>query len=285
MPDSLTRLREADPAAHAETPQPPDDVLRAILATPPERKRRRAPRIVLAGAALAAAAVVAIAALPDEHRPARPRRSARASPSAPTRPRVPQPDFITYTETTTVQTGPPKLESYDKLRQWQYQDRMHNVMDTRQSRGTWVYEHDQNGGTFRTLMHNNKGGKDFQVTHKTDPGWDPEELEQGFKVGVTTLVDRFREQIAGAKDLGETTFNGKPAHAYSVAADAKKRIVGPTTYYVDPQTAYPLGQHGVLRDDESRSPRPSTATSSSRPRRRTWPTSTRRTSTRRPKSR
>ena len=63
-------------------------------------------------------------------------------------------------------------------------------------------------------MHNNKGGSEFQITHKTDPGWDPEELEQGFKVGVTTLVDRFREQIRKAQDLGETTFNGKPAHAY-----------------------------------------------------------------------
>ena len=125
------------------------------------------------------------------------------------------PDFITYTETTTVQTGVPSMETRDTLRQWQYRDRMHNFMDTVQPRGTWIYEHDQNGGTFRTLI-NDKGGR-VQVTHKTDPGWDREELEQGFKVGVTTLVERFREQIRSAQDLGETTFNGKPAHAYRVA--------------------------------------------------------------------
>jgi len=243
MPDALTRLREADPAAHAETPAPPDDVLRAILATPatPAERRRRAPRVVLAGAALAAAAVVAIAALPDTsttRAPAPIRASLAERAYAAT---LPKPDFITYTETTTVQTGSPRLESRDTLKQWQYQDRMHNVMHTTQPRGTWVYEHDQNAGTFRTLMYNNKGGKDFQVTRKTDPGWDPEELEQGFKAGVTTLVDRFREQIGKAKDLGETTFNGKPAHAYRGAADPKDRVISATTYYVDPQTAHPLG--------------------------------------------
>ena len=246
MPDSLTRLREADPAARAETPQPPDDVLRAILATPPS-----------------ASAV----ARPGSSSPAPPSRRPRwsRSPRCPTTDRtpapiraslaerayaatLPKPDFITYTETTTVQTGAPRLESRDTLKQWQYQDRMHNVMHTTQPRGTWVYEHDQNGGTFRTLMHNNKGGKDFQVTRKTDPGWDPEELEQGFKVGVTTLVDRFREQIGKAQDLGETTFNGKPAHAYRGAADAKDRVIGATTYYVDPQTAYPLGSTMAFGD-------------------------------------
>jgi len=246
MPDSLTRLREADPAARAETPQPPDDVLRAILATPPERKRRRAPRIVLAGAVLAAAAVVALAALPDNHRTPAPIRASLAERAYAAT--LPMPNLTTNTETRTVQTGAPSLESRDTLKQWQYQDRMHNVMHTTQPRGTWVYEHDQNGGTFRTLMHNNQGGKDFQITRRTDPGWDPDELQQGFKVGVTTLVDRFREQIAKAQDLGETTFDGKPAHAYRGAADAKDRVIAATTYYVDPKTAYPLGSTMAFGD-------------------------------------
>jgi len=240
MPDALTRLREADPAAHHDTAAP-EDVLRAILATPVEapNKRRRAPRLVLATGALAAAAVVAIAALPgSEHAPAPIARSLADRAYAAT---APMADFITYTETTTVQTGgPPSLESRDTLKQWQYQDRMHNVMGTVQPRGEWTYEHDQDGGTFRTLMHNDKGGSDFQVTHKTDPGWDPDELEEGFKVGVTTLVDQFRDAIKGAQDLGETTFNGRPAHAYR-AAPAAKRMPGDMTYYVDPKSAIPLG--------------------------------------------
>lgn len=236
MPDVLTRLQQADPAAH-DAAAPPEAVLHAILASPPERPRRRAPRILLAGAALTAAAVVAVAALPGSERAPAPIRASLADRAYAAT--LPKPDFITYTETTTVQTGDPKLYSRDTLKQWQYRDRMHNVMDTTQPRGTWRYEHDQNGGTFRTLMHNDKGGHELQVTHRTDPGWDPEELAEGFKVGVTTLVDRFREAIKGAQDLGEATFDGKRAHAYR--SDSGPRRIGVTTYYVDPETAYPLG--------------------------------------------
>ncbi|MDA0184179.1 hypothetical protein OJ997_27975 [Solirubrobacter phytolaccae] len=246
MPDPVLELRESDPAAHARVSPPPDDVLRAILATPPEqhrRRTRRAPRVALAVTALAAAAVVALAALPGaDHAPGPIRASLAERAFAATAPR----DLITYTETTSVQTGLPTLESYDKLRQWQYRDRMHNVMETRQPRGEWRYEHDQDGGTFRTLMHNDKGGHEVQVTKKTDPGWDPEELEQGFKVGVTTLVDRFREEIRGAEDLGETTFNGKPAHAYRAGPSERRMPPGTTVYYVDPETAKPLGSRTTI---------------------------------------
>lgn len=252
MPDPVLELRESDPAAHAQAGPPPDDVLRAILATPPERHRgrsRRAPRIVLAATALALAAVVAVATLPtaDDDAPAPIRASLAERAFAAT---APKPEFITYTETTTVQTGLPTVESYDKLRQWQYQDRMHNVMETRQRRGEWRYEHDQNGGTFRTLMHNDKGGTEVQVTRKTDPGWDPEELAEGFKTGVTTLVETFRERIRGAEDLGETTFNGKPAHAYRAVSDGRRLPPGVTVYYVDPQDALPLGSRTTFTSYE-----------------------------------
>jgi len=243
MTDPVLQLRESDPAAHTRTGPPPDDVLRAILSTPPERHRsrtRRAPRIVLAVTALAAAVVVAIAALPGADNAPGPIRASLAERAFAAT--APQPDFITYTETTTVQTGAPKLESYDKLRQWQYRDRMHNFMETRQPRGEWLYEHDQDGGTIRTLMSNDKGGDELQVTRKTDPGWNQEELEAGFKAGVTTLVDRFREAIRGAQDLGETTFNGHPARAYRVPKGTQQRLPpGDTVYYVDRETALPLG--------------------------------------------
>lgn len=246
MPDPVLELRESDPAAHARTTPPPEDVLRAILATPPERHRSRtgrAPRIVLAVTALAAAAVVAIAALPTADDAPGPIRASLAERAfAATTPK----DLITYTETTTIQTGLPTVESYDKLRQWQYRDRMHNVMETRQRRGEWRYEHDQDGGTFRTLMHNDKGGSEVQVTKKTDPGWDPKELEEGFKVGVTTLVDQFRDEIRGAKDLGETTFNGRRAHAYGVTPDGRTSPADEIVYYVDPDTALPLGSRATM---------------------------------------
>ena len=61
-------------------------------------------------------------------------------------------------------------------------------------------------------------------------------------MGVTTLVDRFREAIRGAEDLGETTFNGKPAHAYRLPeGEGRRRPPGDTVYFVDPGTAKPLG--------------------------------------------
>jgi hypothetical protein len=95
-------------------------------------------------------------------------------------------------------------------------------------------------------MNNDKGGTEVQVTKKTDPGWDREELEYGFKVGVTTLVDRFREAIRGAEDLGETTFNGKRAHAYGVKRPSQRVPPGDTIYYVDPETAEPLGSKTTI---------------------------------------
>lgn len=241
MPDPVLELRDHDPAAHART-APPRDVLERILLTPlePQRRRRGAPRIALGAAALAVAAVVAIAVLPAaDNAPAPIRASLAERAFAAT---APAPDFITYTETTTVQTGVPSMESRDTLRQWQYRDRMHNFSFTKQPRGTWVYEHDQNGGTFRTLMN----GEELQVTKKTDPGWNEQELEEGFRAGVTTLVETFRAEIRRAKDLGETVFNGKPARAYRAVSGGRRLPPGEVTYYVDPTTALPLGSQASL---------------------------------------
>ena len=100
----------------------------------------------------------------------RPGRSGRASPSA----RSPRPRRSRTRSPTRrrppSRAGNPRTESYDKLRQWQYGDRMHNFMETRQPRGEWVYEHDQNGATFRTLMHNDKGGNGFPGHPQDRPG-------------------------------------------------------------------------------------------------------------------
>ena len=101
-------------------------------------------------------------------------------------------------------------------------------------------------------MNNDKGGTEIQVTKKTDPGWNQEELEYGFKVGVTTLVERFREAIRGAEDLGETTFNGQRAHAYGVKRPSQRVPPGDTIYYVDPETAEPLGSKTTIVVHEPR---------------------------------
>ena len=63
---------------------------------------------------------------------------------------------------------------------------------------------------------------------------------------MTTLVERFREAIRGAQDLGETTFNGKRAHAYGVERPSQRVPPGDTVYYVDPETAEPLGSKTTI---------------------------------------
>ncbi len=247
MSDPVLELRESDPAAHART-APPRDVFERIVATPlqaPRPPRRRVPRIALGAAALAAAAVVAFAALPGGDNAPGPIRASLAERAFAAT--APQPDSITYTETTTVQTGNPRTESYDKLRQWQYGDRMHNFMETRQPRGEWVYEHDQNGATIRTLMRNDKGGKEFQVTHKTDPGWDQEELESGFKAGVTTLVDTFREaHPRRARTWGRPRSTASAPTRTVPSGPRNAMPPGVTVYYVDPETAEPLGSKTTI---------------------------------------
>ena len=61
-------------------------------------------------------------------------------------------------------------------------------------------------------------------------------------------MDRFRDAIRGAEDLGETTFNGKPAHAYrvpsgSAAARAARRDASTTS---TPRRAEPLGSKTTI---------------------------------------
>ena len=66
MPDTLTRLRDADPAsAHRDrtSAPPPAHVLERIVATPPPDARRHRRRLLPAGAAVAVAALAAVAFL------------------------------------------------------------------------------------------------------------------------------------------------------------------------------------------------------------------------------
>ena len=295
MPDALTRLREADPAAHVDT-------------TPARRRPARDPRDAARARSAAARRGSSsppppsppprwsrFAALPGtENAPGPIRESLAERAFAAT---APTPDFITYTETTTVQTGMPKLESRDTLRQWQYRDRMHNFMDTVQPRGTWTYEHDQNATTIPHADANDKGGRSSRSPTRPTRAGTRRNSTRASRSASRPSSSASASRSATRQDLGETTFNGKPAHAYQVdprqAAPAGRRA----TYYVDPQTALPLGSKIELADLQaeavdgkldagragghgSRSSRPSTATSTSSRRPRTSSSSTRRTSTR-----
>jgi len=222
MPDVLERLREADPVSYLEDAPagPPPRVLASILATPrePRRRRPRAPRLALAAAALAVlVAVLAVAA------PTGTSGSLAARALAATAPE----DSVVYTETTITDVNP-KHTGTTHIRTWQRGDRMHDVIDMVQGGKPWRYEHDINGDVFRTLTDDGK----VQSIRADDPGWRGDEGRKGFASELQTVVDRFRAVIAAAHDAGTTTFHGKPAHAYTA---------GGATFYVDPDTALPMG--------------------------------------------
>jgi hypothetical protein len=210
MPDSLDRLRDADPLAFLEIPDgPPPGLLGDIVATPRARARRRSPRIAIAVAGVAAAAAIVAVAAPSSHLSLAQRAYAATAPD----------DDVVYTVSTVTDANHHEVTHSE---QWQRGDRMRNVITVTENGKTYRYEHDQRGTSFRTLYD----GRVDTIDQSEAKDW------SGFAQNVETVVDRFRKAITTATDAGETTFNGRPAHAYT-ADDV--------TYYVDPQTALPLG--------------------------------------------
>ena len=218
MSDSLTRLRAADPADAYDDVMPPGHVLERIVATPLARRRRR---IVPAGAAIAVAALAAVAFLVlggGGHVDLAARAYAATAPE----------DAVVFTVTTLTADGPEGHHSVNRMTSWQRGDRMHNVMEIVQDGKSWRYEHDQNGPVFRTLFD----GK-VRAIRSDDPGWKDDEGTKGFAENLQTVVERFRARYHDMRDAGDTTFNGRPARAYTS---------GDETYYVDRETALPLGR-------------------------------------------
>ena len=132
MPDSLDRLRDADPLAFLETPDgPPPGLLDEIVATP-----RAAPAGVRPGSRS-----------PSPAWPPRPRSSpsprrrprSSASPSARTPPTAPDDDVV-YTVSTVTDAAHHEVTH---LEQWQRGDRMHNVITVTENGKAYRYEHDQ----------------------------------------------------------------------------------------------------------------------------------------------
>jgi hypothetical protein len=238
MSDILTRLRAADPAdAHHETTSapPPADVLERIVATPPRRRRRLVP----AGAAVAVAAIVAVAFLVLGGG-TKVDLAARAY--AATAPE----DAVILTETTVVTEGPGDRHSVNHTTSWQRGERMRNVMEIVQDGKDYRYEHDQNGPVFRTLFEGH-----VRAIRSDDPGWKDDEGRKGFAENLQTVVERFRARYQHMRDAGDTSFDGRPARAYTS---------GDETYYLDRETALPLGSvttpsvYGVKVDPTTRQP-------------------------------
>jgi hypothetical protein len=221
MPDPVERLRDADPAAWFPDADPPAAVLARIVATPVPARRRRAPKLASAAAGLAVAAAAAVFAFaPSGGGVSLAERAYAATAPA---------DAVTYTETSSTQTMNGATVDTTHTRTWQHGSRLHDVMHSVQDGKVWDLEHDQQGDVFRTLMNGR-----FQSLRRDDPGWRANVGDKGFAQNLQTVVEEFRARFPRLRDAGETTFNGRPARAYTSQE-------GNVTYYIDRETALPLG--------------------------------------------
>jgi hypothetical protein len=111
-------------------------------------------------------------------------------------------------------------------------------MEIVQDGKAYRYEHDQNGLAFRTLFEGH-----VRAIRSDDPGWKDDEGTKSFAENLQTVVERFRARYQHMRDSGDTTFGGRPARAYTSGGE---------TYYVDRETALPLGSVVIspLYEDE-----------------------------------
>jgi hypothetical protein len=224
MTDPLTLLRDADPAARMADVEPPRDVLERIVATPPPRRRRPRRRLAVAivAAAVAAAALLGVL-VPGERTNLAARAYAATAPD----------EGVLYTELTDELIIPGEPVERSVTRIWQRGDRSRRartVLDGPGRPGA-VTEHVLDDGVLRTRLPDGE----IQVLR---PDFN-EEAPQVLEGERTSFVDSFRSHFAAAelRDAGLTTFVGRPAHAY----EARGRGDVQRTYYLDPESAMPLG--------------------------------------------
>ena len=230
MSDPVLELRDADPAADVRTAPP------ATCSSDP----RHAPQRPSRRAGVFRGSCSARLPSPPPRWSASP-RSPPARVAGPIRASLaqrayaataPLPDSITYTETTTVQTGNPRTESYDKLRQWQYGDRMHNFMETRRRAAS--------GSTARPERQHDPHA-DAQRKRQGGPGHPqdrPRLGPRGLRVGLQGRrhdlggpLPRAHPQRAGPG--GDTSTASAPTR--TVPSGARTAAAGEPIYYVDPR--------------------------------------------------
>jgi hypothetical protein len=220
MPDPLTLLRDADPAARlpeADAP-PPRHVLDRIVAAPPRRSRRR--RAVPVGVALAVAAVAAAAMVVATG--SEPDLAARAY--AATAPG----DGVLHTEVEEVILSPSDEPDRTIVRAWQRGDRVRRLIDRNGER----YELVTAGDGVRVRLPSGRVHTD---------------RDQGFvRSQRVSFVEAFRSRYdrAALRDAGRTTFAGRPAAAY-VAEDTPPDVR--QTFYIDAESGHPLGSYTEAR--------------------------------------
>ena len=245
MPDLMTRLKGADPIRYLDVPgeaPAPAHVLERIVATRPLSRRRRPSRRALAAVAVAAVGIAVLTAWPSAG--GKVDLAARAYAAT-----APADDVIFTVITSELSIDAAPLRQRTRLTLWQRGDRMHNVEEVVQTgvnAGEWRYEHDQKDGVFRTLLNGN-----VQSIREDDPGWKGGEGRAGFAQNLLTVVDRFRARFAEhrMRDDGETTFAGRKVHAYTVLDPEQPGAR--ETFYLDPETALPVGDVHVLPSERA----------------------------------
>lgn len=219
---TLERLRASDPARDLD-PAPPEELLRAIVATPrPEkRRRRRAPlALVAAGAAIAAAFVALGGGSTD--------LAARAYAQT-----APGPDTILYVRTKlrmTIEIPGREDEEVSNRERWQRGERWRSVLrlDGR------VYEEVRGAdGVLRF--------SDGETARREDGGEAKEYIERG----SIDFLTQFRTAYRSGKldEGGDTRFAGRPAKRYVVTSPNTRNRA---EYFIDAETGMPLGSRDRL---------------------------------------
>lgn len=239
--DALHRLRAADPA-RGLNPQPPEGLLRALVAAPrPARRRSQRALRVTVPIALTAAVAAVVTLVPGGSSP-----DLAAKAYAQTAPGSRQILHVRTTQRATIQRpGKDPLVELAISEQWQRAGVSHRI--TR-------YGPDLRHETEETLDSNGvlrlrfDGGKD--TSRRADGS---EQREYIDRVSSGFLVNFRRDYERGRLDQSsEVTFAGRPARRYVVTRqDARGGAGGPPPpeteeYYLDAETGAPLGSRQVF---------------------------------------
>ena len=223
MPDPVLELRESDPAAHART-APPRDVFERIVATPlqaPRPPRRRGPRIVLGvgGPRRGRGGRV--------RRAARRRQRARADPGEPRRARVRRDRAAAGVHHLHRDDHRPDREpAHRELRQAapvavrRPDAQLHGDPSAARRvalRARPERRHDPHADAQRQGRHGGPGHQARPTRAGTRRSSNP-----ASRPGSRPWWSGSAKRSAAREDLGETTFNGKRAHAYRVKRPSQR---------------------------------------------------------------
>jgi hypothetical protein len=213
---TLERLRASDPARDLE-PTPPDELLRAIVATPRRPRRRRA--ALLLAPVTGAAAVAALLLAPTGSTDLAARAYAQTAPAN---------DSILYVRTTMRQRmvvrGRTERDETSRRERWQQGARWHSILHHQGE----VYEEVRGADG---VLHLPDG-----TTARREDGGDAQDYIDRSEPGFLTNFRRAYES-GRLDESGDARFAGRAAKRYVVV----DRYGGRSEYFLDAETGAPLG--------------------------------------------